>query len=204
MANTSAAPALRSDTLRNRKLIIRSAGRLFAEGRQATMADIARAAEVSTATAYRHFASVDDVLARFRFDVGSELLEFSRQQQATGLELLRLVSSKWVTLVVAHGRAMVHTRSGEGYLARLRTGATHLTVQADALSGALRDTCLELGVEDPGDEALFLWNVMFDPREIFDLIETLGLSPDETARRLVATLVGALQGWCGPIPGQRQ
>lgn len=204
MANTSAAPALRSDTLRNRKLIIRSAGRLFAEGRQATMADIARAAEVSTATAYRHFASVDDVLARFRFDVGSELLEFSRQQQATGLELLRLVSSKWVTLVVAHGRAMVHTRSGEGYLARLRTGATHLTVQADALSGALRDTCLELGVENPGDEALFLWNVMFDPREIFDLIETLGLSPDETARRLVATLVGALQGWCGPIPGQRQ
>ena len=134
MATTSAAPGLRSDTLRNRKLIIRSAGRLFAEGRQATMADIARAAEVSTATAYRHFASVDEVLARFRFDVGSELLEFSQQQQATGLELLRLVSSKWVTLVVAHGRAMVHTRSGEGYLARLRTGATHLTVQADALS----------------------------------------------------------------------
>ncbi|MDR7159676.1 helix-turn-helix domain-containing protein [Arthrobacter sp. BE255] len=204
MATTSAAPGLRSDTLRNRKLIIRSAGKLFAEGRQATMADIARAAEVSTATAYRHFASVDEVLARFRFDVGSELLEFSQQQEATGLELLRLVSTKWVTLVVAHGRAMVHTRSGEGYLARLRTGATHLTVQADALSAALRDTCLELGVDDPGDEAMFLWNVLFDPREIFDLIETLGLSPDDTARRLVATLVGALKGWCGPIGGHRQ
>jgi AcrR family transcriptional regulator len=197
MATTSAAPGLRSDTLRNRKLIIRSAGRLFAEGRQATMADIARGAEVSTATAYRHFASVDEVLARFRFDVGSELLEFSQQQQATGLELLRLVSSKWVTLVVAHGRAMVHTRSGEGYLAR------HLTVQADALRAALSDTCLELGVADPADEAMFLWNVLFDPREIFDLIETLGLSPDETAHRLVATLVGALKGWCGPIGGPR-
>ena len=204
MATTSEAPGLRSDTLRNRKLIIRSAGKLFAEGRQATMADIARAAEVSTATAYRHFASVDEVLARFRFDVGSELLEFSQQQEDTGLELLRLVSTKWVTLVVAHGRAMVHTRSGEGYLARLRTGATHLTVQADALSTALKDTCLELGVDDPGDEAMFLWNVLFDPREIFDLIETLGLSPDETARRLVATLVGALKGWCGPIGGHRQ
>lgn len=204
MAITSAAPALRSDTLRNRKHIIRSAGRLFAEGRQATMADIARAAEVSTATAYRHFASVDEVLARFRFDVGSELLDFSQEQQATGLELLRLVSTKWVQLVVAHGKAMVHTRSGEGYLARLRTGATHLTVQADALSLALRDTCLELGVGDPGDEAMFLWNILFDPREIFDLIETLGLSPEDTARRLVATLVGALKGWCGPDAGHRQ
>lgn len=204
MAATSAAPGLRSDTLRNRKHIIRSAGKLFAEGRQATMADIARAAEVSTATAYRHFASVDEVLARFRFDVGSELLDFSRQQHSTGLELLRLVSCKWVELVVAHGKAMVHTRSGEGYLARLRTGATHLTVQADALSPALRDTCLELRVHDPGDEAMFLWNVLFDPREIFDLIETLGLSPEDTARRLVATLVGALKGWCGPDARRRQ
>jgi AcrR family transcriptional regulator len=203
MATTSAAPGLRSDTLRNRKHIIRSAGRLFAEGRQATMADIARAAEVSTATAYRHFASVDEVLARFRFDVGSELLEFSGRQTATGLELLRLVSTKWVELVVAHGQAMVHTRSGEGYLARLRSGASHLTVQADALSPALRDTCRELAVDDPGDEAMFLWNVLFDPREIFDLIGTLGLTPEETARRLVATLVAALRGWCGPGSGLR-
>lgn len=203
MATTSAAPGLRSDTLRNRKHIIRSAGRLFAEGRQATMADIARAAEVSTATAYRHFASVDEVLARFRFDVGSELMEYSRQQQVTGLALLRVVSTKWVELVVTHGRAMVHTRSGEGYLARLRTGATHLTVQADALSPALRDTCLELGVDDPGDEAMFLWNILFDPREIFDLIDTLGLGPEDTAGRLVATLIGALKGWCSSEAGHR-
>ncbi|MFP3459980.1 helix-turn-helix domain-containing protein [Arthrobacter globiformis] len=203
MATISTASGLRSDTLRNRKHIIRSAGRLFAEGRQATMADIARAAEVSTATAYRHFASVDEVLARFRFDVGSELLEYSRQQQVSGLAMLRVVSTKWVELVVTHGRAMVHTRSGEGYLARLRTGATHLTVQADALSPALRDTCLELGVDDPGDEAMFLWNILFDPREIFDLIDTLGLGPEDTARRLVATLVAALKGWCSPEAGHR-
>ena len=147
MATTSAAPGLRSDTLRNRKLIIRAAGRLFAEGRQATMADIARAAEVSTATAYRHF--------RLRgrgpgpVPVRGRQRTPGIQQAAAGdrVELLRLVSSKWVTLVVAHGRAMVHTRSGEGYLARLRTGATHLTVQADALSAALSDTCRELGID---------------------------------------------------------
>jgi hypothetical protein len=70
-----------------------------------------------------------------------------------------------------------------------------LTVQADALQAPLRDTCLELGIRDPGDEAMFLWNVLFDPREIFDLIDTLGLGADETARRLVGTLVGALKGW---------
>jgi hypothetical protein len=51
---------------------------------------------------------------------------------------------------------------------------------------------------------MFLWNVLFDPREIFDLIETLGLNPEDTARRLVATLVAALKGWCGPNAGSRQ
>lgn len=159
------------------------------------MTDIAKQAEISTATAYRHFASVEDVLAEYRFGVGEKLRDFSLKQDSSGVALLEVVSRKWVDLVVRHGGAMLYTRSGEGYLARLRQGTYYLTVQADALDRPLRETCEELGLEPLGDEALFLWNILFDPREILDLINTVGLTKDQASRRLVAALKGAMTGW---------
>jgi AcrR family transcriptional regulator len=159
------------------------------------MTEIAKHAEISTATAYRHFASVEDVLAEYRYNVGHKLRDYSLKQTSGGLELLEAVSRKWVDLVVRHGGAMLHTRSGEGYLARLRTGAYYLTVQAEALARPLEEACEELGIEPLGDEAMFLWNILFDPREILDLINTVGLSKDQATARLLAALRGALAGW---------
>ncbi|MFF7644855.1 hypothetical protein [Streptomyces canus] len=43
--------------------------------------------------------------------------------------------------------------------------------------------------------AAFLWNVLFDPREIFDLRDTLALSPTQITHRLVSAFRGALLGW---------
>lgn len=187
---------MRSDTQRNRRELIKAAGQLFAARRGAiSMTDIAKQAEISTATAYRHFASVEDVLAEYRFGVGEKLRDFSLKQDSSGVALLEVVSRKWVDLVVRHGGAMLYTRSGEGYLARLRQGTYYLTVQADALDRPLRETCEELGLEPLGDEALFLWNILFDPREILDLINTVGLTKDQASRRLVAALKGAMTGW---------
>jgi AcrR family transcriptional regulator len=159
------------------------------------MTDVAKHAEISTATAYRHFPSVEDILAEYRYGVGEKLRDFSLKQESSGLELLDAVSRKWVDLVTRHGGAMVHTRSGDGYLARLRTGAFYLTVQADALERPLRETCDELGLMPLGDEAMFLWNILFDPREILDLIQTVGLSKEQTTARLVSALTGAMTGW---------
>lgn len=189
------AAGLRLDTQRNRSLLVSAAGRLFGAGGTATMSEVAAAAGISTATAYRHFASVEDVLAAYRFDVGRELLAFTAAQEIHGLELLERVCSKWVELVVQHGGSMIHTRSSEGYLARIRGGAYYLTVQAEALRRPLDEACRELGTGSLGDEGLFLWNVFFDPREIFDLINSAGLAPDEVSRRLTRTFCGALQGW---------
>lgn len=159
------------------------------------MTDVAERAEVSPATAYRHFGSVDEILAQFRFDVGQRLLDFSLKSEARGLDRLGAVCGQWVHLVVKHGGAMVHTRSEEGYLARLRAGTAYLTVQSEALLPVIADAAAELGVDDPGDEALFLWNIMFDPREIFDLLRTVGLTEEQTSRRLFAAFCGALVGW---------
>lgn len=186
---------LRIDMQRNRMLLVDAAGRLFGAGRSATMAEIAAEAGISTATAYRHFASVDDVLAAYRFEVGQELLEFSRAAEAEGLELLNAVCHKWVRLVVQHGASMVHTRSAEGYLARVRAGAYYLAVQAEALERPLEEASRALGIQHPGDEALFLWNGFFDPREIYDLIGSLDLTAEQVSARLVRTFTAALTGW---------
>jgi hypothetical protein len=98
---------------------------------------------------------------------------------------------------------MVHTRSDEGYLSRLRAGTTYLTVQADALLPAVAEAAAELGIADPGDEALFLWNMMFDPREIFDLLQATGMSEQDASRRLFSAFCGAMVAWAEDKVGVR-
>jgi AcrR family transcriptional regulator len=195
--------SMRSDTARNRRALIKAAGRLFARTTDpVTMSDIAREAQVSTATAYRQFDSVEELLSAFRHSVGLELRGYAATVTGSGYERLQAVSRHWVDLVVEHGRAMVGHRSPQGYLARLRAGVDYLTVQADALADPLAETIAELKLPALGDEALFLWNMLFDPREILDLVDTVGLSPSEAADRLTATLRGALAGWAEQGPAK--
>lgn len=89
---------------------------------------------------------------------------------------------------------MAQMRSHRGYLERLREDTAYLTPQAEALTEPLRQTTEDLGLGDLGDEALYLWNVLFDPRDILDLIKS-GRTESEAAARLVAALRGALIGW---------
>jgi hypothetical protein len=53
----------------------------------------------------------------------------------------------------------------------------------------------QLGIADEHfNHALFLYNVLFDPREILDLVDT-GLQESEAVDRLIGAFYGALQGW---------
>ncbi|MEW2396118.1 helix-turn-helix domain-containing protein [Streptomyces sp. NPDC046862] len=186
---------MRSDTERNRRHLIKAAARLFENSpTPVSIAEIAKHAEVSTATAYRHFSSVEEILYAFRAQVGNELRDFSAQQTTRGPAKLEAVSRKWVSLVLEHGGAMAQIRSHRGYLERLREATGYLVPQAEALAEPLRQTTEELGLGDLGDEALYLWNALFDPRDILDLIKS-GRTEDEAATRLVAALRGALIGW---------
>ncbi|MEU2748442.1 hypothetical protein ABZ613_19595 [Streptomyces collinus] len=70
--------------------------------------------------------------------------------------------------------------------------------QAEALARPIRELVAIIGVgelDGVEDEAAFLWNVLFDPREIFDLRDTLALSPAQITHRLVSAFRGALLGW---------
>lgn len=190
---------MRRDQQLNNAKLIQAAAELFERSEQPiSLADIARQADVSVATAYRHFESADDALSAYRRDIGGKFRDHSLQQPGLGLALLESVCGYWVDLILAEGAALVHRRSPEGFLARYRADEPYLEGQAQALDRPIRELVVILGVGELAgvdDEAAFLWNVLFDPREIFDLRDTLGLSPAQITHRLVSAFRGALLGW---------
>lgn len=187
---------MRSDTERNRKNLIQAAARLFERSETPiSMTEIAAEAGVSVATAYRQFTSVEEVLNAYRQDVGQLLLDYSLEQHCSGLLKLEKVSRYWIKLVRERGAAMVPMRNRRGYLERLWEGAEYLLVQADALRPALREAMEEMALPDIGDKAVFLWNILFDPREIFDLLDTVGLTEKQVGTQLMSVLVGGLRGF---------
>ncbi|KAB8310123.1 TetR/AcrR family transcriptional regulator [Erwinia endophytica] len=191
-----AGKTMRSDTERNRKNLIQAAVRLFERSEAPiSMTEIAAEAGVSVATAYRQFTSVEEVLNTWRQEVGQLLLDYSQRQTCDGLLKLEKVSRYWIKLVRERGAAMVPMRNRRGYLERLWQGAEYLLVQADALRPPLREAMAEMGLPDIGDKAIFLWNILFDPREIFDLLHTVGLTEKQVGTQLMAVLVGGLRGF---------
>lgn len=196
--------ALRSDTERNRRNLIRAAVQSSsADDEPLNMTEVAHRAEVSPATAYRQFSSVDDILDEYRFEVGCRMRDYAATLTGFGLRRLEALCRCWVSLVVDHGEAMVANRSKRGYLDRLRQDTYYLTVQAEALLEPLQESATELGIRDIGDEALFLWNLLFDPREIFDLLNTVGLNEQRVGTQLFGAFKGALVGWADARGGQK-
>ncbi|MEU0108851.1 MULTISPECIES: TetR/AcrR family transcriptional regulator [unclassified Streptomyces] len=190
---------MRKDQRENNTKLIQAAAELFERCRQPiSLADIARQANVSVATAYRHFESADDALSAYRRGIGGKFRDYSLEQPGNGLLLLERVCGYWVELILAEGAALVHRRSSEGFLARHKADEPYLKGQAEALARPIRELVAILGVSELAgveEEAAFLWNVLFDPREIFDLRETLALSPAQITHRLVSAFRGALLGW---------
>lgn len=187
---------MRSDTERNHRALLAVAEKLFATAEEpVTLTQVAKEANVAPATAYRYFGSLDGLVIAFRVEVNRGLMEFSENCTAEGTELAAAVCHRWVELVAEHGHAMAQVRSREGYLTRLRADAPDIASQAAAMRRPLTEACRALGLPDLGDEAVHLWNALYDPRDILDLRANLGLSVDEAARRLFAVLCAALTAW---------
>jgi AcrR family transcriptional regulator len=187
---------LRQDTTRNQTQLLKVAQRLLAEAPvPLTMRKLASEAEVSPATVYRYYGSIEGVVEAFRSSVISDVVDFSEASDEVGVRLLEAVCLRWVDLVIKDGRAMSHSRSREGYLARLHKGSPDVKMQEAAMARPLAAACAELQITVNGDEALFLWNQIFDPRDVLDLIDSLDLSRTSVCKRLMAVLLGALRSW---------
>lgn len=201
MTDQQAAPRggrkLRSDTRRNRRRLLEALGELAREAPdQLTMQAVASRAEIGPATAYRYYSSMDEVLAAYVLSVVEELRDFSVTSTAEGRPLFDAVVDKWVDLLGKHGPALVQLRSRRGYLERLHAGNEIITTMRDAWSKPVRGFLDDIGLSDEMIEyALFLCNLIFDPREIQDLLQETDMSRREVITRLTEAYGGALRGW---------
>ncbi|MEM9650684.1 MAG: TetR/AcrR family transcriptional regulator [Actinomycetota bacterium] len=139
------------------------------------LADVAKVAGVSTATAYRHFASVDDVIQGFvlRLPVrAAELFAATDRPTVEPTERLRNWNRSWVASCVEHGPLAVNLRSPRGFLERRDNNDPVISYACSIIEPILEqldgDTILQL----------FTWNVTSDPREVLDLLR-LGWTTDE-------------------------
>ncbi len=141
------------------------------------LADVAEIAGVSTATAYRHFSSVDDAIQAFVLQLpvrAVELFEASDRPGDDPVERFRCWNRSWVTACVEHGTLAVNLRSPRGFLERRASNDPVISYACSRIEPLLEPLA--------GDSImqLFTWNVTSDPREILDLLG-LGWTEGEIA-----------------------
>lgn len=93
-ASSPSSPSRRSDVSHNREMLITAATEEFSRNPEASMADIARAANLTRATVYRHFANREALAAAIRteaLDRAAEALADCGLDDGTALEVLRRV-----------------------------------------------------------------------------------------------------------------
>ncbi|MHA6622185.1 TetR/AcrR family transcriptional regulator [Pseudonocardia sp. DLS-67] len=188
--------SMRRDAVRNRRRLLEAAGEILrTDPGAAAMPLVAERAGLSVATAYRYFPSIDELLGAYLHSVIVQLRNYSHDCPKTGVALFEDVAAEWARLLRTYGTAMVQLRSRRGFLARLRGGDELITSVRDAWERPIRSVMRHLGVPDEHfDHALFLYNLMFDPREILDLTGT-GLPEQVALRNLAQAYYGALRGW---------
>jgi AcrR family transcriptional regulator len=164
------AGALRSDTLRTRTRLLQAAGELLAAEAAFTLSDVAAAAGVSTATAYRHFESADHVAfaftAGFLDDVEQRTTDTALSDEPA--QRVHALCRIWVETVLDWGPALAHLRSPEGFLARRARGEPEVTRSLRHIEPALEAL---LGAHATAADLTYLvavWNALADPREVLE------------------------------------
>ena len=186
----------RIDAERNRARILRAAGELFREYEAATMPAIARRAELSVATAYRFFPSLGDLRAEYLRSVIVELAAYSERSEAQGADLFADVLGEWLRLQSVYGDAIIQLRSRAGYLTRLRSEDPVITTVRRAWAEPITQLLAQMGLSDLDlEDALYLHNILFDPREIRDLRVQRGWSDTTIAARLTRAYRALLRSW---------
>ena len=185
----------RKDAVRNRRKILKAAGEILRDDpKNASIQLIAERADVSAATVYRYFSSVDALMDTYLYDVEVQLRDYSHDCTLTGRALFDDVLSERGRLVETYGHAMALLRSREGFLARMRRSDQLIQTVRDAWERPIRALMRSKGIDDRHfDHALFLFNIIFDPREILDLRDD-GLALPAALSLLSAAYFGALDG----------
>ncbi|MFJ4208068.1 TetR/AcrR family transcriptional regulator [Paenarthrobacter sp. NPDC089675] len=188
---------LRRDALRSVGQLLNATGALLRlDPAGATMQAIAERANVSVATAYRYFPTLQQLHTEFLYSVLVNARDYSLACQLNGKELFLDTTTKWVQILAIYGKALSQIRSPQGFLDRLDRGDITAVVVFETWERPIREALREIGVSERHfRHALLLFNSLFHSREVIDLHETEGFSADEIANLLAESFYGAVQGW---------
>jgi AcrR family transcriptional regulator len=182
----------RADSRRNRARLLAAAGEELQRGRQFTLADVAERARLSTATAYRHFSSAEEVVAAY---VGGFWDDVDARARAIAADDFPAFCRAWVDAVLEWGPALVYLRSRDGFLARRaaadpRVGRL-LAVVEPRIQAELRAAGTSCSSEL--SYVLAVWNALADPREVLDQRQALGWSGAHLSDNLCRTVRAAIR-----------
>lgn len=188
---------LRRDALRNIGQLLRATGDLLRSNpSEASMQNIAEKANVSPATAYRYFPTLQHLHTEFLYSILVAVRDFSFGSQARGTQLFEAVCLNWVETLEMYGPALTQIRSTQGFLERLDVDDSVATVIRDTWERPVREVLRELGISEKHTRhCLFLSNTLLDSREIGDLLQTEGLTRKQLAFLLSEAFYGAARGW---------
>jgi AcrR family transcriptional regulator len=166
----------RADAQDNRRRLIEATGRLLARRGSLTLTELAAEAGVSRSTTYRNFptptTAIESFIDDFLNDFENAVAANATVDQSDRLGRLTDLCTAWGNLVEQRSHALVHVRSTEGFLARVRRGDPIIGRIHRIVRATIDDTISRGGLPaiDP-DYAVFLWNLLLDPRELLDLAE---------------------------------
>jgi AcrR family transcriptional regulator len=183
--------ALRADSRATRQALIDAVGTWVANYDRAPerLVDIAATAGVASATAYRHFDSVDAVvqayISSFPLAVNERFARL-RAPSSDPVDQLHRWNRAWVTTSLKMGSIATSLRSSEGFLARRARREPVVMMICDRVEPLL-------AALEPSNPVhlLSLWNVVTDPREVLDLHASLRWSPARIASSFTDVVVAS-------------
>jgi AcrR family transcriptional regulator len=171
----------RTDSRLTKERLIESVGLWVAQHATAPLrlADLAAVSGVSVATAYRHFASIDDVVRAYVLllpEQAAQRFAKSDRLQLSARERFHQWNRAWVRASLDQGSVAVHLRSPRGFLERRAEREPTVTFVCDWVEPLLQPLVDDL------IPALVVWNAVSDPREVLDLHNAQRWSQERVAR----------------------
>jgi AcrR family transcriptional regulator len=153
------------------------------------LADISAEAGISTATAYRHFASAEEAALAYVLQLPQLAIDRFERRNKSSDPTQRFVdwNEAWVHACIVFGPSTASLRSPEGFLARRRRREPSIALVCEHVEPLLA----EFGAKNfSPTEALIIWNAISDPREVLDMKNTLRWSNARIVEFIAATTLG--------------
>jgi AcrR family transcriptional regulator len=186
----------RSDARRTRARLLHAAGELLAAETAFALGDVAAAAGVSTATAYRHFESADHVafsfVAGFLDDVEHRTVSAVLSDEP--VQRMHELCSIWVETVLDWGPALAYLRSPEGFLTRRARREPEVTRSLRHIEPALAALLPDGTSSADLSYVVAVWNALADPREVLEQRGVLRWSARRITDHLHSAVLAVVAG----------